>query len=189
MTWGEDRRTGDEVFDMALVGKARDTKLDELEAQYFWAVATEAQLCGHLSAARLDRIRYANACQDLSRPLPPWQLQTLCGLAAGQLAQLIESEGTSFKVWRLTAATGAVQALALPVQSVSRFETGQMRVTITAAAVRTMRELRRQSGRNETGGVLIGTFDLVRNVLHVVHAQFKEHWQSYMPPTPVKAKV
>lgn len=150
--------------------KARYTKLDELEAQYFWAVATEAQLCGHLTAARVDRIRYANACQDLSRPLPPWQLQTLCGLAAGQLAQLIENDDASFKIWRLTVETGAVQALALPVQPVSRFETAQIRVTITAEAVRTMRELRRQSGRNETGGVLIGTFDLVRNVLHVVAA-------------------
>jgi integrative and conjugative element protein (TIGR02256 family) len=47
---------------------------------------------------------------------------------------------------------------------------GEMRVTISDEVVRTMRELRRQSGRNETGGVLLGTFDLVRNVLHVVAA-------------------
>ncbi|MNC27481.1 hypothetical protein D3C75_756530 [compost metagenome] len=151
-------------------GKARDTKIDEIEAQYFWAVATDAHISGHLAAARLDRIRYANACQDLSRPLPPWQLQTLCGLAAGQLAQLIEDEGASFKVWRLQAETGAVQAVSIPVQPVSRLGTGSMRVTVTVEAVRTMRELRRQSGRNETGGVLIGTFDLVRNVLHLVAA-------------------
>lgn len=150
--------------------KSRAVKIDEIEAQYFWSVATEPQLKGHLSAARLDRIRYANACQDLSRPLPPWQLQTLCGLAAGQIAQLIESDDACFKVWMLEPETGAVQAVIIPVQQVHRCQGGSMRVSITDDVVSTMRELRRKAGRNETGGVLVGTFDLVRNVAHVVAA-------------------
>lgn len=150
--------------------KSRAVRVDEIEAQYFWSVATEPQLNGHLSAARLDKIRYANACQDLSRPLPPWQLQTLCGLAAGQMAQLIESDDACFKVWRLEPETGAVQAVVIPVQQVNRYQVGSMRVTITDHVVSTMRELRRKAGGNETGGVLVGTFDLVRNLAHVVAA-------------------
>ena len=150
--------------------KSRAVRVDEIEAQYFWSVATEPQLNGHLSAARLDKIRYANACQDLSRPLPPWQLQTLCGIAAGQVAQLIESDDACFRVWRLEPERGAVQAVVIPVQQVHRYQAGSMRVSITDDDVSTMRELRRKAGRNETGGVLIGTFDLVRNVAHVVGA-------------------
>ena len=151
-------------------GKSREVRVDEIEAQYFWSVATEPQLNGHLSAARLDKIRYANACQDLSRPLPPWQLQTLCGLAAGQVAQLIESDDACFKVWRLEPKTGAVQSVVIPVQQVHRYQVGSIRVSITDDVVSTMRELRRKAGRNETGGVLVGTFDLVRNVVHIVAA-------------------
>ncbi|MFI8581041.1 Mov34/MPN/PAD-1 family protein [Ectopseudomonas khazarica] len=150
--------------------KSRAVRVDEIEAQYFWSVATEPELNGHLSAARLDSIRYANACQDLSRPLPPWQLQTLCGLAAGQIAQLIESDQACFKVWRLKPETGAVQAVVIPVQQVHRYQVGSMRVSISDDVVSTMRELRSKAGRNETGGVLVGTFDLVRNVAHVVAA-------------------
>lgn len=150
--------------------KFRTVRVDEIEAQYFWAVATETRMKGHLAAARVDNIRYANACQDLSRPLPPWRLQTLCGLAAGQLAQLVESDKACFKVWRLQPETGNVQALAIPVQPVNRFKTGTMRVSISNEVIATMRELRSKSGRNETGGVLIGTFDLVRSVLHVIAA-------------------
>lgn len=149
---------------------SREIRLDEIEAQYFWAVATHEELTGHLSAARMDRIRYANACQDLSRPLPPWQLHTLCGLAAGRLAQVMEEDGASFRVWRLKADSGAVDSVCLPVYPVSRFNSGEMRVTVSHDAVQTMRELRLQSGANETGGVLLGTFDLVRNVVHVVAA-------------------
>lgn len=67
---------------------ARALRLDEIEAQYYLAAATDPALAGHFDAARIDFLRYGNACQDLSRPLPPWQVQTLSGLAGGRLAAL-----------------------------------------------------------------------------------------------------
>jgi integrative and conjugative element protein (TIGR02256 family) len=149
---------------------SRTIKLDEIEAQYFWAVATEARLNNHLIAARMDRIRYANACQDLSRPLPPWQVHTLCGLAAGRLAKLLDEDVASFQVWRLEPGSGAVHSVCMPVHNVFRFQDRAMRVTVSDEVVRTMQALRTQSSKNETGGVLIGTFDLVRNVVHIVAA-------------------
>ncbi|EGQ8733934.1 hypothetical protein H320_19160 [Vibrio parahaemolyticus 49] len=149
---------------------ARTVKLDELEAQYFWAVATESALNNHLSAARMDRIRYANACQDLSRPLPPWQVHTLCGLAAGRLSQLLDEDDASLRVWRLDPDSGVVNAVVIPVHKVSRFQTGEARFTVSNKVVQTMRTHRALAGQNETGGVLLGTFDLVRNVVHVVAA-------------------
>jgi len=149
---------------------ARTIKLDEIEAQYFWAVATEAVLSNHLRAARMDRIRYANACQDLSRPLPPWQVQTLCGLAAGRLAQLLDEGDASLRAWRLEPDSGSVDVVVIAVHKVSRFQTGDMRLAVSDEVVQTMRMHRTQAGPNETGGVLLGTFDLVRNVVHVVAA-------------------
>ena len=149
---------------------SRDTRIDEIEAQYFWAVAKEEKLKGHLAAARMDRIRYANACQDLSRPLPPWQVHTLCGLAAGRLTQIVDEQNASFRAWRMDTVSGAVDSVAVPVHPAHRFRNGGMRVTVSDEVVQTMRELRRQSGRNETGGVLMGSFDLVCNVLHIVAA-------------------
>lgn len=151
-------------------GQFRTVRVDEIEAQYFWAVATDTRMDRHLAAARVDSIRYANACQDLSRPLPPWRLQTLCSLAAGQLAQLVECDEACFRVWRLQPETGCVQALTIPVHPVSRVENGTMRVSISDDVIATMRKFRSKSGSNETGGVLIGTFDLVRSVLHVIAA-------------------
>lgn len=118
----------------------------------------------------MDRIRYANACQDLSRPLPPWQLHTLCGLSSGRLAQVLDEKGASFKVWRLNPDSGAVESVCLPVHPASRFTSVEMQVTVSDDAVRIMRELREKAGANETGGVLLGTYDLVRNIAHVVAA-------------------
>jgi integrative and conjugative element protein (TIGR02256 family) len=148
----------------------RKLKLDEIEAQYFFAVATARVLDGHLASARLDLVRYANACQDLSRPLPPWQVQTLCGIAAGKLAALTETDSSLASIWRLNPATGDIRFLSLKILDVHRHVFSSWRITVSQAVLANMQELRRRSLPNETGGVLIGTFDAARRVVHIVAA-------------------
>ena len=160
---------GDELVVLA-EGADRLLRLDEIEAQYFLAAAADTRLEGHLSSARLDLIRYANACQDLSRPLPPWQVQTLCSIAGGRLLTLLESTEVVANVWRLDAATGAVLHVPISLAGVHRHQFDGWRVTITDDVVDRMRALRRDAAPNETGGVLIGSFDAVRGAVHVVTA-------------------
>lgn len=158
--------------DLALLaeGTGRGVLLDEIEAQYFLAVAAHPALDGHLAAARTDRIRYANACQDLSRPLPPWQVQMLGGLAGGQLPDLLGRTEPSAAIWRLDPSTGEVRPVRLKIQPTHRIVTDKLRVSVSDAVVRTMREFRRKAAPDETGGILIGTYDLVRNRMHIVAA-------------------
>lgn len=151
-------------------GSGRTVLLDEIEAQYFLAVAACPALEGHLAAARTDRIRYANACQDLSRPLPPWQVQMLSGLAAGRLPSLVEETAPAAWVWRLNPETGSMLPIRLDVQATLRFASDTLRVSVSAGVVGAMRAHRGKAAPNETGGILIGTFDLARNVLHIVAA-------------------
>lgn len=151
-------------------GADRSLRVDEIEAQYFLAAATDPLLEGHLSSARLDMVRYANACQDLSRPLPPWQVQTLCGIASGRLLTLLESTEHVANAWRLDATTGAVLPVCIPVTGVHRHQFDGWRVTLTYDVLDRMQAFRRRSLPNETGGVLIGSFDTVRAVVHIVAA-------------------
>jgi len=151
-------------------GNGRSVLLDEIEAQYFLAVAACPALEGHLAAARTGLIRYANACQDLSRPLPPWQVHMLSGLAAGRLPSFLEEAAPSAWVWRLDPDAGSVLPLRLDVQPTSRFSSDTLRVSISAGVIGAIRAHRNEAAPNETGGILIGTFDLVRNILHVVAA-------------------
>lgn len=148
----------------------RHLRLDEIEAQYFLAAATEPTLEGHLAAARVDRIRYANACQDLTRPLPPWQVQTLCGVAAGHLIRQLDHEGTSARVWRLEPSTGGISPMEIALSPVGRIESSGTKITIAHDVIAAMRLFRKKSAPNETGGILLGSFDIVRNVVHIVAA-------------------
>ena len=151
-------------------GNDRAVRLDEVEAQYFLAVATCPALEGHLGTARTDRIRYANACQDLSHPLAPWQVQMLSGLAAGRLPSFVEDAAPSAWVWRLDPETGSVLPIRLSVQLTFRFGSDRLRVSLSADVIKAMRAHRQKAAPNETGGILIGAFDLVRNILHIVAA-------------------
>lgn len=151
-------------------GRNRDLRIDEAEAQYFLACGADPRLEGHLAAARVDRLRYANACQDLTRPLPPWQVQTLSGLAAGRLLTLLGEDSASANLWRLDPATGLVVPFALTLSRVQRIGNDVMRLSISENAVRRMRRLRDERAPNETGGILVGSFDLARNIVHVLAA-------------------
>lgn len=160
---------GDELVVLA-EGADRSPRLDEIEAQYFLAASVDPFLEGHLSSARLDLIRYANACQDLSRPLPPWQVQTLCGIASGRLLTLLESTECMAHAWRLDGVTGAVIPAQVPLAGVHRHQFDGWRVTLTYDVIGKMQALRHNALPNETGGVLIGSFDTVRAVVHIVSA-------------------
>lgn len=148
----------------------RALRLDEVEAQYFLASGASPLLVGHLATARIDRLRYANACQDLTRPLPPWQVQMLSGLATGRLLRLLGEVGSSAQVWRLCSDTGLVVPVPIDLAGVQRIEGEDIRVTVSEVAVASMRAYRAAEAPNETGGILVGSFDLARNILHILAA-------------------
>lgn len=151
-------------------GKDRTIRLDEIEAQYFMAAGMEPALFDHFDAARWDLVRYANACQDLTRPLPPWQVQALSGVAAGQLISLLADDGARARVWRLQRENGAIVPLNLRLSPARRHAFDDFRVTISEDVIEAMRAFRQERLPNETGGVLLGSFDLSRRIVHVVAA-------------------
>lgn len=149
----------------------RTLRIDEIEAQYFLAAGSVPRLAKHLGAARIDLVRYANACQDLTRPLPPWQVQTLGGIAAGQLGALLAAPNEPrARLWILNPTTGSVVPMAVLLAGVSRHAFDGLRVSISLSAVAAMRALREKAAPNETGGVLLGSYDLSRSVLHILDA-------------------
>lgn len=161
--------TGDDLVILTEDG-LRNLRLDEIEAQYFLAAAAEPYLAKHLDDARIDLVRYANACQDLTRPLPPWQIQTLSGIAAGRLLELAGDAEASARIWRLSPGTGGILPMHIALAGVHRHAFDGFRVSVSDHVIETMRGLREAAAPNETGGVLLGSFDLSRAIVHIVAA-------------------
>lgn len=158
--------------DMVMLAEddSRKLQIDEIEAQYFLSAANEPSLAGHLDSARVDMLRYANACQDLTQPLPPWQVQTLSAVAAGRLTPLLAENQASARVWRLAPETGALIPVELVLSEVQRIELNGSSVSVSDAVLETIRQYRHGHLPNETGGVLLGSFDLARSIVHILAA-------------------
>jgi len=148
----------------------RSLRLDELEAQYFWAIARQPGLETHLDIGRIDFIRYSNACQDISRPLPPWQVQTLAGIAARQVECVAGSAEAQIAVWRLSPDTAAVETVAVTPSPVGRVQVGDWSLTLPESLMEQLAAEREAALPAETGGVLVGTVDHEQRGVHILGA-------------------
>lgn len=161
---------GPDGNDLVLLAEPDDraVTIDEIEAQYFWACAIAPQLAGHLDIGRLDFVRYANACQDLTRPLPPWKVLALSAIGARQVESLLTTQaGTAAAMWRLREESGEVVRFDIPMSPVKRAAFGAWRTTMSAWAYDQISMQREAALPLETGGVLLGTVDLEQRSVHI----------------------
>lgn len=157
--------------DAVLLAEDRERKipLDLLEMQYYRALITDPALAQHLRRAE-GPIRYGGTCRDVSVPLP----QELVGLHAALGSQAVraaaERDEATIAIWQ----TGGVH------QGVHTFTGAPSPLVETGGNGWTLRAdqwlldkvagLRRAKLPNETGGVLIGSFDSRRRIVYAVDA-------------------
>lgn len=145
-------------------GRAR--RLDHLEAAYLRALLVDPRLAGHL-AAPPSGVRYAHGCHDVSARIPHEAVALFGALAAGAVRDALSDSSAQAAVWRRTVA-GSVVRVPVRVGDVTEGAVGDWTVAVSHDL---LREIDRQRSRRlprETGGVLLGTTDLVRRRLYVV---------------------
>lgn len=145
----------------------RTITLDCLEMQYYRAVLGDERLCGHLEA-NPGRVRYARSCRDVSFTLPTQVVSLLAGIGAHAMRLLTTTEQAAIKVWRCDTATCAVSTLDVPVYGVHRASIGGWTLILDDWLLQELSRLRSGKLPNETGGVLIGSYDLPNKIVYVI---------------------
>jgi len=156
--------------DLVFLGEdsGRVFTLDSLEMQYYRAVASDESFKGHLKAAQLTS--YAASCRDVTSRVPQELMNQHAGQATRILRSWLASDSAILAVQRTDVETGAVSALRLAPESPVRSGTlGEWTVRTDNGLLDELRRQRLANLPNETGGVLIGVFDFVHHVIHVVH--------------------
>ena len=150
---------------MLIEDAERSLTLDALEAQYHRAVLSDERLAGHISLE--PRVRYAAGCRDVAARLAQDDLV----LSSGLLCRQIRTAGpdAAAVVWR-TAADGSVERIEIPVVEAVRVECDGWGFVLDGGVVGRAARQRRRRLPNETGGVLIGYFDVPRKAVYVVDA-------------------
>ncbi|WP_437231181.1 Mov34/MPN/PAD-1 family protein [Planctomicrobium sp. SH661] len=145
----------------------RAMPLDGLEAQYYRAVIRDPALSGHL-AMNEARTRYARSCRDVSFSIPTHLVSMHSAIAVQAIRTSISSDGASVRIWQADPATCAVAIIDVPLFTSHRAQLGGWTVVIDQWLIDHLQQLRSERLPNETGGVLIGMYDLPRKTVYVV---------------------
>jgi hypothetical protein len=153
-----------------LVVLAEDTKreipLDCLEMQYYREVLTRPELATHL--ARKDgRVRYARSCRDISSVIPEDQVALLAAVGARALRMALKQEAASIGLWS-SASDLTTRAIHISPAPAVVLALGEWTLITDERFLEKLRRVRREKLPKETGGVLLGAWDLTRRVAYVV---------------------
>jgi len=156
--------------DLVLIAEdtTRTLTLDALEMQYYRAVLNDGCLAGHLADAD-GQHRYARSCRDITSTLPQNLVALHAGLAARALQETLRTPEAAAAVWR-AGDDGTVQRVDIQMFSVVRQEANPWSVVSDEGLLEKLTALRATKLPNETGGVLLGSFDVDRRILYIVDA-------------------
>lgn len=154
--------------DLVLIAedRQRETTVDALEMQYYRAVLNDRCLSGHLDTPP-GRFRYAQSCRDITNRLP----QHMVGLHASHGGRAVRDAvrciDAQITVWR-SSEDGVAKRVTVSPAPVVRRITNDWTVVTDNAVFDTLSSLRKSKLPNETGGVLLGSFDMERKIVYIV---------------------
>jgi len=145
---------------------AREIQIDFLEMQYYRALLHAPELSDHLQV-REKRVRYARTCRDVSFVLSQEAVGLHSSLCARGFRQALSSEKATIGIWRSNEA-GSVNYYNFETAPVYKATFGDWTLYYDEFIVNKIYEARAARLPNETGGILLGSFDLQRKVVYAV---------------------
>jgi integrative and conjugative element protein (TIGR02256 family) len=148
---------------------SRDTRLDDLEMQYYRFVFHDDRLQHHFTSPS-PGIRYSVSCSDISAVIPHDLVSVFAAVASRKIRRLSESSEAFIGVWTVSPATMEVSLAIEVVSSVNTQSLGGWEIRYDDAVIKIMRDFRQSKLPTETGGILIGDFDTQRKIVYLVDA-------------------
>lgn len=144
----------------------RKIPLDCLEMQYYRALVRNERLSRHLERSD-GRTRYAQSCRDLTSTIPEDLVSLHASIGSRAFRYVLGQDSASIEIWTADESL-AVEHLTVAAAPVQEFRLGDWRLCVDEELLRTVLSIRRDKLPNETGGVLLGSFDLKRRIVYVV---------------------
>jgi proteasome lid subunit RPN8/RPN11 len=145
----------------------RNLTLDQLEMQYYRTLITHGGFATHL-ALPSEPVRYGRSCRDVSVRLPNSYVSLHAAIASRALPETLDFGDAVIRFWQWSEEETSVSAVKVkPVQSVV-LRRGRWRIMTDIAFLTKIEALRAERLPNETGGTLVGSFDLERHIIYVV---------------------
>lgn len=146
----------------------RTQRLRTLEAQYYRALMTQAWGQEHLAGS--PTFWSGASCRDISMVMPYSRLMVAAATLAEEVPALLRSPRANVRVWARRPGVGSIDVHDVPVEVERRFTLGELSVYVDEGMQRWLFDQRQRSLPAETGGVLLGYYDLNVHELVLVAA-------------------
>jgi proteasome lid subunit RPN8/RPN11 len=144
----------------------RRVTLDCLEMQYYRAITNVPVLDRHLET-QTGAIRFARSCRDVSSTIPQDSLALHSAACTRGIRNAIAADDPRILIWR-AGADFSIETYSVPVCEVVQQQIGAWTIWTDAWFLQRVQQAREDKLPNETGGVLIGAFDMQRQIVYVV---------------------
>jgi integrative and conjugative element protein (TIGR02256 family) len=144
----------------------REIPLDALEMQYYRALIHESALSGHLRIEDTAH-RYGFSCRDVSSAMSQDSVALHAATASRAFRSACKNEEAAIAIWQ-SFDDGSVISHPFAPSSISRAQIGDWALHTDEGFLYKVRDMRRSRLPKETGGVLIGTYDMQRKIVYVV---------------------
>ena len=145
----------------------RKITLDSLEMQYYRHLINEKCLKNHLKRNH-ERIRYATSCRDVSSTIPQDFVALQAAICSRAIHQITSNEQAFMSIWRTDQDQISTQRYSFPVKNSIKCKIGEWTLCTDAGFIDKVHEIRANKLPNETGGVLVGSYDMQRKIVYVV---------------------
>ncbi|MCJ7424621.1 Mov34/MPN/PAD-1 family protein [Candidatus Bathyarchaeota archaeon] len=145
----------------------RHIKLDYLEMVYYRNIATDPAFADHF-ADEVGRIRYGGSCRDITVTIRQDLVALHAAVGAGTIRDVLSSKSPRLWLWRADREIRSVTHYEFEVTDVIELSDNGWTVCYDRWLSEKIRRLRSVKLPNETGGVLIGSYDMQRKIIYVV---------------------
>ena len=147
--------------------KEREITLDSLEMQYYRYLINKPYLKDHLLRDS-ERIRYATSCRDVSSTIPQDLVALQAAICSRAIRQVTSNKEAFMSMWRIDTDGINVQRHLFPVANPIKCLKGEWTLCTDRYFLDKVYAARLKKLPNETGGVLIGAYDMQRKIVYVV---------------------
>lgn len=153
---------------MLIEDKKRQTTLDFLEIQYYRNLINLPELEEHMKGEP-DKIRYSTSCRDISNRIPQENIGMLSSICSSFLRRAINKEEGAIHIWHLDQDGYDVKHFKFDIfcNKVINTELGWT-IVVDEYLEKKLKEIRKGKLPVETGGILIGSYDVSRKIVYIV---------------------
>lgn len=146
----------------------RQISLDCLEMQYYRFLINDPAFENHLKHDA-EQVRYARSCRDVSSTISQDLVALHASICSRKINEaLSEHLESSITIWSANTADMSVKKYDVPVYETIQKKYGEWTICFDKFIMNKIHTARQKSLPNETGGVIIGSFDMLRKIVYIV---------------------